>query len=712
MQSYLKFILGNIILTPLLLIDSTQATESLENLTYSETNSSEVAESQSETPEPTNIQEISEIPGLIKQINLVYENAKESFASGNYTHAESLLREIIALSVNPNFPQTKPQSSHLLFPYIVGQMCPSSSRNTPRELRKDLSITIQCDDGSLQRRIIPGGVSNEIYPLDEDSANDRVVLLDYSAGHVYRPITLGSRIENGILVSIESLIQTPVIEEQERLRLEENREQMYRLGSDSLQLLQLTLINQKSPNFVEALEVSELRKELEYSRLSPLLNLSATVLKPEVPSIVDISNIQQIAREQEITVVYYSIVSKDTLYIWIIQPDGEIQFNSVSLDAELASISELIELARRATASYVDRGEADTGYTVWARGLRSIAKTGQIRNQIVLEDEQLESRKKLYRLLIEPIEKYLPPENSQIVVVPQGPFFSVPFAALLDESDRTLIERYSIRVAPSLKVLEQSSRKIANFPSGKDALIVGNPQMPSIKLDEDSPLQQLPTLLGAEAEALALADLLGTQPLTNQSATETYVRQQMSDARIIHLATHGILDNRNLALANIDLAEIIENEYAQSIQSSNYISELANSLLPGAVALTQSGAEDGLLTATEILGLELDAELIVMSACNTARGVSSESTVLGLPYALGASGASRVVVSLWSVPDKPTQSLMQTFYADMKKQAETQQEVDPAAALRYAMLEIKQQEEFKDPVNWAGFALIEVAQEN
>lgn len=105
-----------------------------------------------------------------------------------------------------------------------------------------------------------------------------------------------------------------------------------------------------------------------------------------------------------------------------------------------------------------------------------------------------------------------------------------------------------------------------------------------------TPPQQLPPLPGSEQEAKIIANLLNTQAIIGSQATKASITQQMSKARIIHLATHGLLN------------------------------EVKNQFMPGAIALAPSGNDDGLLTSSEILDLKLNAELVVLSACNSGRG--------------------------------------------------------------------------------------------
>jgi CHAT domain-containing protein len=163
-----------------------------------------------------------------------------------------------------------------------------------------------------------------------------------------------------------------------------------------------------------------------------------------------------------------------------------------------------------------------------------------------------------------------------------------------------------------------------------NALVVGNPTMPSVSPYPGEAPQQLDPLPGAEQEAKAIAPLFNTQPLIGNPATETAIKPLLPKARMIHLATHGLLDDfRGLG---------------------------------SAIAFTPSSSDDGLLTAEEILDLKLNAELVVLSACNTGRGRITGDGVVGLSRSLISAGVPSVIVSLWAVLDDSTAFLMTEFY--------------------------------------------------
>jgi CHAT domain-containing protein len=240
----------------------------------------------------------------------------------------------------------------------------------------------------------------------------------------------------------------------------------------------------------------------------------------------------------------------------------------------------------------------------------------------------------------------------------------------MNANGKYLIEQHTIQTAPSIQVLSlthQTQReRRANRNTNLNALVVGNPIMPKL---ESGTLSSLP---GAEQEARAVAALLKTAPLIGRDATKTEVTKRLSQARIVHLATHGLLDR-------------------------------VNGDFPGAIALAPSKPNqinDGLLTTNEIFDLKLNAELVVLSACDTAQGDITGDGVVGLSRSFIAAGVPSVMVSLWKVGDESTEFLMRSFYQNVQKGS------DRASALRNAMLTSLQHPQYQHPYDWAAFTLI------
>ena len=221
----------------------------------------------------------------------------------------------------------------------------------------------------------------------------------------------------------------------------------------------------------------------------------------------------------------------------------------------------------------------------------------------------------------------------ELVIVPDGPTALIPFAALpYDSLDTPLAARMALRFTPSLVLAARVPVREAVRP-GSSSVVVGNPLMPMVAAAK-GPVQLNP-LPGAAEEGELVAAALGAQFLTGTQATEKVVRAALATTTIVHLATHG---------------------YA-------YASE--HRVRDSFIALAPGDGEDGLLTMGELID-EVDAiaaDLVVLSACQTALGTTtrSEGTV-GLQRAFLAKGARSLLVSLWSVDDAVTKTLMVRFY--------------------------------------------------
>lgn len=377
---------------------------------------------------------------------------------------------------------------------------------------------------------------------------------------------------------------------------------------------------------------------------------------------MDLAAIRAVARSQNATLVQYALIN-ERIYTWVVAPDGRISFRRLQSPGSLASLDRLVVASREAMGVRSARGLAVVAAATPAAARRSGAAAGALAD--------------LHRLLIQPIADLLPADpEASVIVIPQGPLFFVPFPALRDATGQPLIARHTLLSAPSIEVLAMLSRGRDSRPrgdggrgeSGRGVLVAGNPTMPAIALRPGDPPVPLAPLPGAEQEARAIAALFGTTPLIGARATETAVVAGMGQARLVHLATHGLLDDGS------------------------------HQQVPGAIVLAASDRDDGLLTAGEILGLSLSADLFVLSACDTGRGTVTGDGVIGLSRSLLTAGARSVLVSLWAVPDAPTTALMTAFYRELAAGR------SKARALRAAMLEVRRQE--PDPVAWAAFTLI------
>jgi CHAT domain-containing protein len=193
-------------------------------------------------------------------------------------------------------------------------------------------------------------------------------------------------------------------------------------------------------------------------------------------------------------------------------------------------------------------------------------------------------------------------------------------------------------------------------------------------LDSRGNLSRLPSSR-EEAEAILAAAPEGQAfTATDFKANKAILESpEMSQHGILHFATHAVLNSEHPELSGIVLSLVDE----------------------------QGRAQDGFLRLHDIYNLNLPAELVVLSACQTALGkeVKGEG-LLGLTRGFMYSGAKRVMASLWKVDDGATAEFMREFYQGIFKRG-----LKPAAALRAAQIEMRKKRQWRFPYYWAAFVL-------
>lgn len=187
----------------------------------------------------------------------------------------------------------------------------------------------------------------------------------------------------------------------------------------------------------------------------------------------------------------------------------------------------------------------------------------------------------------------------------------------------------------------------------------------------------LPRLAFSRREADAIMAVTesgkGMEALDFQASRETALNKDLGQYRIVHFATHGLLDNEHPELSGLVLSLVDQ----------------------------EGKSRDGFLDLEDVYNLTLPADLVVLSACETGLGkqITGEGLV-GLTRGFMYAGASRVVASLWRVDDVATADLMGRFYKAMLLHG-----MRPAAALRQAQVEIRTQKRWADPFYWGAFTI-------
>jgi CHAT domain-containing protein len=257
----------------------------------------------------------------------------------------------------------------------------------------------------------------------------------------------------------------------------------------------------------------------------------------------------------------------------------------------------------------------------------------------------------LYDRLVRPVEGEI--RGAKLTISPHEALHYLPFAALTD-GRQYLIDRYSLRIMPSASALVYLRTDKPAKPG--EVLALGNPDLGDSRFD----------LPGAEKEALAVAHMFpASRALLRADASKSAVMELGDGFEILHFASHGVFE--------------------------------PDAPLSSGLLLAKGTEQDGRLTVSDLYGMRLDADLVTLSACETALGkVASGDDVVGLTRGFFYAGARTIVASLWEIADVPTEKLILSFYRNLAT-------ADKREALRRAQIETRK--EYPAPRYWAAFEL-------
>ena len=282
--------------------------------------------------------------------------------------------------------------------------------------------------------------------------------------------------------------------------------------------------------------------------------------------------------------------------------------------------------------------------------------------------------------------------SRRLAILPDGPLWEVPFAALPAPGRDTgfLGEGRAISLLPSLTVGARLARKAGKLDEHRlAALVVGDPEFPSIRPTEFGPKQVPPwelahalgdtlaPLAAARKEAEQVAKVYGVDALLGSKAAEQAVRAQLSNVDVIHFATHGIF--------------VADNPMASALMLAR----------PAGGVKEVQRSDDAALQAWELFfQIPLRARIVVLSGCETGRGkIVNGEGVLGLTRSFQAAGVPSVVASLWLVDDASTAPFMAHFHKCLRAGQDKDQALSASAAL------LRENPKTAHPYFWAPFFL-------
>ncbi len=427
------------------------------------------------------------------------------------------------------------------------------------------------------------------------------------------------------------------------------------------------------------------------------------------PEPIGLSGIQQLLDNDTLLLEF---ATGDThSHVWVV---GKNSIASAGLPAR----QDIEAIAQRIPKALAERNHSEPGETAFQRAARLKQADAEYSRATAL----------LSQMLFDPIAQLL--GQKRLLIVSDGTLQLVPFAALTAPKDvaaattgafterKLLIEDHEIIALESASVLALQRKTLANRKPASQAVAVlanavfqdsdprvkrldsrkqlkapNHNQQPETKADvsrnrvdssanltralRDVGLNEISWLRYSLDEARAItkvappqATLLATD---FKASRTTAMSPQLANYRIVHFATHGIVDLERPQFSGIILSMVDEN----------------------------GNPQDGYIRLYEIYNMNLPAELVVLSACETGVGKQIKGEgVMALTRGFMYAGAARVVSSLWKVDDLATAQLMAEFYKEMFSNHQP-----PSAALRNAQLTMSKDKRWQSPYYWAGFVL-------
>jgi len=406
-----------------------------------------------------------------------------------------------------------------------------------------------------------------------------------------------------------------------------------------------------------------------------------TALVQPVPLKLD--EIQEKILDRDTLLLEYSL-GEEKSFVWAVTPDSIKSF----------------ELPKRAVIEPAARRVYEL---LTARPVNVPQETLEQRRQRLdlVDAEYAKASAVLSRTILGPVAAEL--KDKRLLIVSDGVLQYIPFAGLpIPDNTRALILDHEVVMAPSASVLGLLRKETANRkPASKMVAVLGDPvfsnddprvaaarfghaasigkvdSIDALRSASESGLNRLRRLRFSRQEADEIARLAGNDPKLEavdfEASRKLAMSNELDQYRIVHFATHGIINNYHPELSGIVLSLVD----------------------------AKGQPQNGFLRLYDLYNLKLSADLVVLSACQTALGkeIRGEGLV-GLTRGFMYAGAPRVIASLWQIDDRASAEFMKRFYGALLGQ-----KLRPAAALRAAQVSMSKDPRWHQPHYWAAFTL-------
>lgn len=397
------------------------------------------------------------------------------------------------------------------------------------------------------------------------------------------------------------------------------------------------------------------------------------------PAPLSVAEIQKRVLDQNTLLLEYALGEQKS-FVWVVAHDSVKSF-------ELPGRAAIEQGAKRFYQLLTERGAAVPNETLAQRKQRLDH----------VDTDYPQAAASLSRMLLAPVAAEL--GQKRLLIVAEGVLQYVPFAALPLNGDAPLIVDHEIVNLPSASVLAILREEFGNRkPASKSVAVIADPvftandprlatavktavkESPFVDAQRsaaESGVYDLARLRFSRQEADEIARLAGEtrnlKAVDFAANRSTATDARLGDYQIVHFATHGLINNQHPDLSGVVLSLVDE----------------------------QGRPQNGFLRLYDIYNLKLNADLVVLSACQTALGkeIKGEGLV-GLTRGFMYAGAPRVVATLWRIDDRATADMMRRLYEEMLKDG-----LRPAAALRAAQLSMLRDRRWHSPHFWAPFTI-------
>lgn len=426
------------------------------------------------------------------------------------------------------------------------------------------------------------------------------------------------------------------------------------------------LRRQRGRSPVDAAKVAAIEERLQRARLDYDANQARLfTVHPSLQAqrgrapLLSAPDLERLVPDSSIALVEYAVSQTDTQVFVVTRPVVDGHAGAVAVEAHTLPIGRV--------ALAADVAALRDGIAARDLSIRGVAKA-------------------FFDKVLAPVQRVLDGKTT-LILVPDDALWDVPFQALVTPRGRYLVEDHAIAYAPSLTVLRETRRLASGHPprARRTLLALGNPVIGPVAatdrprtMSAEGAFTPLPE---AERQVERLRAIYGkaSTVYVGDAAREARAKRDANDYAVLHLATHGVLDDGNPLYSYVVLAPD-----------------------------PRDAGDDGVLEAREIMNLRLGSDLVVLSACESARGTFGRGEgVIGMSWALFVAGVPATVVSQWKVDAASTSDLMVAFHRQWRGMSGGRDAVHAkAVALQRASRAVLADARYRHPYYWAGFVVM------